>query len=385
VATRGCRVFALCLLASGTAGCLLFTDPINTAPVVEISPGGSEVPKFVRSKEAEFMAIASDPDQGADSLTFDWYRAKTCDRVLDGLPTNATPGMTFQPAELGPGCVGVKVTDKHGATASATQRYDVVDLAPVAVLRISPAAGQPTPIAGQPYAIALFSEITLSGSESYDPDDDKPTPIWHVYSADDKEVLVPGCPDNSKGPYVCTFTTATPGTYSVQLTVNNGDLKNVAEQFIQVAEDQLPNIVLDSAQPLPPTSPNDPPLLLFADLANTFTINRVEDDGDPYPRTNPLDPNATSPAGFVWFWRYYPTDASFQRVILSGPTFTIPAKLDLAQPTIQVRVEYHDRVTACQPRTSGCDAAFAACDVNATICYGPNRRIQWVTWTVTFR
>jgi hypothetical protein len=25
------------------------------------------------------------------------------------------------------------------------------------------------------------------------------------------------------------------------------------------------------------------PLLLVANLANTFTINRVEDDGDPYP------------------------------------------------------------------------------------------------------
>ena len=394
MATRGCRVLLLCLLASGTTGCLLFTDPINTAPTVTISPG-PELQKLVRNLDAKFAAIpvapanAIDPDQSTESLNFDWYQDKTCDKALNGPPALSSPGQfafpPFQPKDLGPGCIAVVVTDKHGATATAQQNYEVVDLPPVAVLEILPAAGQRAPIAGQPYAIALYSQLTLSGAKSYDPDDGNPTPIWHVFSADDKEIVLPGCPDNSKGPYVCTFSTSTPGTYRVQLVVNNNVLKSEADQLIQVAEDQLPNIVLDSAQPLPPTSPNDPPLLRFADQDNTFTINRVEDDGDPYPSSDPLAPTPASPAGFVWFWRYYPADASFQRIIGSGPTFTVPANIFQTQDTIQVRVEYHDRVSACQPRIPGCDAAFGLCGSNATICYAPYLRVEWVTWTVTFR
>ena len=161
-------------------------------------------------------------------------------------------------------------------------------------------------------------------------------------------------------------------------------MQSFAEQLIQVAGDQLPNIDINSAQPLPPTSSSESPLLLFANLANTFAINRVEDDGDPYPSADPSSPNPASPAGFVWYIRP-PGSALFQRVIGSGPTFTIPQGTYNSQAIVQVRVEYHDRVTACQPRTPGCDAVFAACDPNATICYSADFRIEWVTWTVEFR
>ena len=381
-------MLVLCLLASGTAGCLLYTDPINAAPSVTITPGPDPTPQFVRSLDAQFTAIASDADQSTDPLTFDWYQYqdKTCENLPPGPPTdpNRGPVWTIPLTTLGPGCVAVVVTDKHGATASATRKYDVVNQAPVANIEIQPAAGMLKPVPGQPYPIPLYSKITLSGANSYDPDDRKPTPIWHVFSADSTEVLVPGCPDNSKGPSFCTFSTSTPGTYQVQLVVSDDYTTSAAEQVIQVDVDQLPNILLDSAQPLPPTSPNDPPLLLLADRVNAFTINRVEDDGDPYPPSDPLA-QAASTAGFVWFWRHYPADISFQRWIGSGPTFTIGPDWFEPQNTIQVRVEYHDRVTACQPRTPGCDAAFAACDPNATICYAPYRRVEWVTWTVTFR
>jgi hypothetical protein len=184
---------------------------------------------------------------------------------------------------------------------------------------------------------------------------------------------------------VCTFATTTPGSYSVKLFVNSNNVKSdPAEQLIQVADDQLPNIVLDNAQPLPPRSPNESPLLLFANLDNTFTINRVEDDGDPYPPSTPLSPPLNSPAGFVWYYRT-PTTVLFQRLIGGGPTFTIGKDTFNPQQVVQVRVEYHDRVTACQPRTPGCDAVFAACDPNATICYSSDFRVQWVTWTVEFR
>ena len=395
---RGCRPLLLCLLASGTAGCLLFTDPINTAPSVTITPG-PEPPQLVRSKTAQFTAIATDPDQSSDSLRFDWYQDKSCDNAFLGAealseaPAPPNPGHAafppFQPTDLGSGCVAVVVTDKHGATASATQKYEVVDQAPSAVIEIQHTADQPAPVDGQPYPLALYSKITLSGASSKDPDpqDDinSLTPIWLVYSSDGTQILLPGCPDSLKGALVCTFSTTTPGTYRVQLLVNDSNnLQGNAEQSIQVEGDQLPKIVLDSVQPLPPTSSSDPPLLLFADKANTFTINRVEDDGDPYPRSDSSSPILNSPAGFVWFIRR-PNAPLFDRVIVAGPTFTIPKGTFDAQDIVQVRVEYHDRVTACQPRTPGCDAVFAACDPNATICYSSDFRVEWVTWTVEFR
>jgi hypothetical protein len=391
---RGSQLLLLCLLASGTAGCLLFTDPINNAPSVTIT-AVQDATQLVRSKSAQFTAIpvatasTIDPDQSTESLTFGWYQGKTCDKALSGQPAASSAGFvtfSFQPKDLGPGCVAVVVTDTHGATATATLRYEVVDQAPVAIIKIPPTAGQPTPVDGQPYPLALYSKIALSGKDSYDPDnEDLPllTPIWSVYAANGTQVLLPGCPDKDKGAYVCTFATATPGTYHVKLVVSTNDKKSdPAVQLIQVAEDQLPNIVLDSAQPLPPTSPSDAPLLLFANLDNTFTINRVEDDGDSYPSA---DPTTANPAGFVWFWRDYPPSGTFTRWTGSGPTFTIPAGPTRSQRSLQVRVEYHDRVTACQPRTPGCDAVFAACDPNATICYSPDLRVEWVTWTVTFR
>lgn len=387
---RGCQLLLFCLLASGTAGCLLFTDPINTAPTVSITAPSDAIttpqdpPKIVRSKTA-FTADASDPDQSTDSLRFDWYQGKTCDKALGGPPAASKPGLvTFplRPTELGTGCVAVVVTDNRGATATATLIYEVVDRAPIAVIAIPQAAGQPAPVAGQPYPLALYSTITLSGT-AFDPDSEdiaSLTPIWSVYAADDTQIVLPGCPDNSKGPYVCTFSTATPGTYRVELVVNDNTMKSdPAEQFIQVAEDQLPNIVIDSAEPLPQTSPNESPLLLAANLDNTFTINRVEDDGDPYPTADPLNPYPAPPAGFVWFFRLDQTGKLFKRWIGGGPTFTIPANTYSPQQTIQVRAEYHDRVTAPQPKV------FATCDPNATICYSSDFRAQWVTWTVTFR
>ena len=386
---RGCQLLLLCLLASGTSGCLLFTDPINTAPSVSITAQQDPL-QLVRSQTAYFTADASDPDQSTDSLRFDWYQGKTCNNAL-GPPASPPLGhvpFPFQPTELGTGCVAVVVTDNRGATATATLTYEVVDQAPVAVIEIQQTVGQPAPVDGQPYPLALYSEITLSGKNSTDSDDDFKllTFIWNVYAADGTQIVLLGCPDNSKGAYVCTFSTTTPGSYRVELVVSDSsNSQDTAEQFIQVAEDQLPNIVIDSAEPLPQTSPNESPLLLAANLDNTFTINRVEDDGDPYPTADPLNPYPAPPAGFVWFFRLDQTGDLFKRWIGDGPTFTIPANTYSPQQTIQVRAEYHDRVTACQPKTPGCSAVFAACDPNATICYSSDFRAQWVTWTVTFR
>jgi hypothetical protein len=374
------------------AGCLLFSDPVNKAPTVAITHQQDPL-RLVRYKTARFEADAVDDDQSKDTLMIDWYRDKICTKVLAGSAIAPNLGLApfqFIPTELGPGCVAVVVTDKHGATATAIQTYEVVDQPPVAALEIQSAPGLTLPQAGQPLQLPLYAQVTLSGKESKDPDGDSLTYLWSVYTDDEKQLLVATCPDNDIGVYACTFSADTPGRYHVELVVLSNEKSSVppAVQYIDVAGDQLPNIVIDSAQPKPQTSPDDSPIILFASWPNTFTITQVEDDGDPYPPIVPWTTGEESTAGFVWFYRVYSTGSElFHRLDgISSSSFTIPIGFFHPQETIQVRVEYRDRVTACQPRNTGCDAVFSACGSGATICYSSDQlRVQWVTWTVTFR
>jgi len=349
-------------------------------------------PTFVR-KQIKFQAVASDPDQDTTTLNFDWYTgSKDCSTVFEQPSAGAKPGQTsypLLPTIPGAGCIGVVVTDQQGASATASVPFTVVNQPPVADVEIVSAAGIAPPQAGQPLMLPLYAKVTLTAAQSKDPEDDftKLTFKWSVYS-DTTLVPMPGCPDPTQEPYLCTFSTTTPGSYSVQLVVVDTSDKPSdppAAQSIQVATDQLPNIVLDLVTPAPPFPPDEPPLELLASIDNTFTINQVQDDGDPYPSSDPASPYPTPPAGFVWFYQTG-TDPSFKRLAKeSGPSFTVRANTFVPQQAIRVRVEYHDRVTACQPKTAGCSAVFAACDPSATVCYSSDQRAQWVTWNVVFR
>ena len=390
-----------CLTLLPSAGCLLFSDPINTAPVVSLTCAqdtfstvcsqGPEPPKFFRNADVQFQAIASDPDQDTDTLQFAWYVARDCGTAFTALAAGPKAGLAqfpFFPTDLGPDCVTVVVTDQQGATSMASQDFEVVDQPPIAKLEIVPASGLVLPEPGQPLLLPLYAKVTFTGARSEDPDDDlnELTYSWVVYSGT-TQLSMPGCPDPNK-PYLCTFSTASPGDYRVQLVVSDPSLtpsEPAAEQAIRVATDQLPNIVLDLVQPAPPFPPDDAPLQLFANLDNTFSITRVEDDGDPFPSSDPANPYPTPPAGFLWFYQGG-GDPSFRRLSKeTAPYFTVPARAFLPQDSVRFRVEYRDRITACQPKTAGCNAVFAACDPSATICYSPDLRVQWITWSVAFR
>src|SRR4051812_41601871 len=66
----------LVLLASALPACLLFTDPINSAPRVTIVP----VPSFHVHETLTFRAMASDPD--GDPVTLSWAQVpKPCASV----------------------------------------------------------------------------------------------------------------------------------------------------------------------------------------------------------------------------------------------------------------------------------------------------------------
>lgn len=402
---HGWTVVCLSLHASASAGCLVFSDPINNAPTVAIkcpqaglaaSDGVAcptePTPQLFRGSNA-FEAVALDENQPASTLMFEWWYAadKTCNSVFDG-PSQQEPKtgkaiFTYQNTELGNGCVGVVVKDSQGARAQASQLFTVIDQAPTADIKITSASGAALPLPGQTLALPLFAKAVLTGKDSKDPDDSNPLDFhWSVYDADNTQISMPGCPDPAKDSILCTFASPTPGTYQVKLVVSDDSLSSdPVEQTIEVADDQLPKIVLETVQPAPPYPPDDAPLQLLASVNNTFTIARVEDDGDPYPSGDPMFPYPKPPAGFVWFYKAS-GDSSFKRLIgETGPSFLIKAGTFLPQQSIQVRVEYRDRVTACQPNLPGCNAVFESCSRMGTICYAPGLRAQWVTWAVDFR
>lgn len=335
-----------------------------------------------------FQAVASDENQSADSLTFEWwYSDKSCNLIFVGPSLGKRPTFNHVSTELGNGCVGVVVADTQGATAKATLLFSVVDQAPIAKLQVASPAGA-TPPAGQPVSLPLFAKATLTGKGSEDPDEDDEKQLdfhWSVYQ-DDSLISMPGCPDPTKDPYLCAFSSAIPGTFRVQLVVaDNWMPSEPVEQLVAVSADQLPRIVVETVSPAPPLPPDEAPLQLLGWVDNTFTVRQVEDDGDPYPSADPLSPYPTPPAGFVWSYKLS-TDAVFRRVIgETGPSFTIKANTFQPLQSIDVRVEYRDRITACQPNIPGCNAVFESCHRLANICYGPNLRAQWVTWTVDFR
>jgi hypothetical protein len=336
----------------------------------------------------QFQAVASDPDQGTDTLQFDWYVGTYCNSVVSSQgPRVGQAQFLLLPTDLGPGCVAVVVTDSQGATAVASRDFTVVDQPPVARLDMVPTVGLAAPEPGQPLMLPLYAKATFTAAQSSDPDDSfEQLDFRFTVLSGNTPIAMPGCPDPGKAPWLCTFASETPGSYRVQLVVNDSQLASEpTEKPIQVACDQLPNVVLGVAQPMPPLSSDEPPLQLLASQPNTFTINRVEDDGDPYPSSDPASPYPTPPAGFVWFYQSG-SGSSFSRLsTATGPSFTVPAGAFRAQQAIRVRVEYHDRITACQPKTPGCNAVFAACDPSAAVCYSPDLRAQWVTWSVLFR
>jgi hypothetical protein len=353
----------------------------------EDSCPAEHIPELYRGDNA-FQAVAYDKNQSADSLTFEWWYAdKSCNPSgFYGPSLGKRSTFLHASDELGKGCVRVVVTDSQGATAEASLLFEVVDQAPVAYVKLASLAGA-TSLGGQPLTTPLFAKLTLTGVDSKDPDDDDKVLDfrWKVFQ-DDSEIAMPGCPDPSKERYLCTFTSATPGSFRVELVVaDNWKESAPVEQVIVVATDQVPKIVLETVTPALPAPPEEAPLQWRADAPITFAVLQVEDDGDPYPSTNSMSRFPTPPAGFVWYYKAR-SAPGFNRVTgETGPSFTIKEGTFSSQQSIDVRVEYRDRVTACQPNVAGCNAVFDPCDRLANICYGPNLRAQWVTWAVDFR
>ncbi len=348
-------------LAASAAGCLLYTDPVNTPP--ELTKIAADSAQIFRGKDVKFAAAVSDAEQDEGSLELAWGTARECSAA----PTPAdvrTRVFAFRPTLLGTFCVWVSATDEHGATAFLAQSFSVNNRAPDARIDIV----KPAP-AGDG-VVDLYSDVRLSGARSLDPDADKIAYRWRMVGPGGQTQETPSCPDSPGGADVC-FPVKTPGKYAVELVAqdeHNGASDPPAALVLMVAEDRPPCI--KEAEPLVglPRVPAE------HRKTTLFSVTFVKDDGDPYQRPTPPRPGA-----FTWSWRRG-TSGPFQRVA-GGPRsdFEFPAGFFRPADVAEVRVSYEDRIAR---DFSPCERAVpqpAQCEVQlGSGCY------QWVTWTIEY-
>lgn len=171
---------------------------------------------------------SSDPDGRTENLTYRW-------NFGDGsaLAAGVTTSHTYAEANADGFTVTLTVTDERGATASMTQKVVVVEptvnLAPVARIATGPRRGT-TP-----------AVLTFDGRPSYDENGDDLTYTWRFRQKLDGLLLetLTGSVVNRLFPTV--------GTFTVELTVSDGELSSTAG----------PEDIIISPPPAPPEPPPD--------------------------------------------------------------------------------------------------------------------------------
>jgi hypothetical protein len=392
------------------SGCLLFTDPINRAPEVDIVIPQDPVE---RGRTAYFYVNGSDDRDNFTSIYVEWgefaARNEGCGWITKadwGQAQKSKPlrdssaAYEFKSDSVGMLCLCVMATDRDGAKALDCERIDPVNVVPVP--QIIDASGA---LSGQ--TRPLCSSIHLSAEESIFSTETGDAVEFHwglEYSGSDavgisaQIVECDGVADAKKSLHRC-FHAGAPGTYVVRLSITDtppgaGTKTLTSEQAvfkIPVAEDTPP--CLQRTEPDVHAQhillSRSPDLGVTYD-SRTFKVLSAADDCEPYPVPATSGKQSTQ---FVWSiydatktppWQYsaYTTD-SFKVSQESYPN---------AQPgdTIKVRVEVRDAAAqkSVMSGASACaspDTTDICCDQKD--CTGDDEKdcIRWTTWTVHFQ
>jgi hypothetical protein len=348
------------LLAGAGSGCLLYTNHINHAPTVTVS-GDTNV---VFGTHPTFHAKAMDPDQSADTLTYEWHRQiGACPKPSPtaDVGTGLMGGMDWvQDADLmADYCIWVVVSDAEGAaTPSLGLTVTVTHRDPDAILEVV----KPTATADDHYP--LFTSFQLSSARSADSETMGGT-LTRVFTLTrDGQPSTPArCPDAGETD-VC-FVIDQPGELIVDLMVTDSrGHHSMAEKKLTVDPDSPPCITQTMPQFGLPKYVRDP-----SDL--TLEVTAVADDGDPFP---------ASPQNLTFEWTWW----------LDGSTGEHNRKPDMRPRAdfnnyfhpgdqINIRLRVTDRVNR--------DREFAACKPDDVTCaIGKDLTcFQWVTWKFDLR
>jgi hypothetical protein len=365
---RGSLHFRLCCLFffAPTAGCILYSDPINNPPEISIV----QPERITRTAPAVFTANVSDPEEELATLRLGWLETSgACGpELVEKLKSGAVqaessidlPTHTLLANTHGSYCVAVLVTDRHGARAAAAVTVETVNLPPTIALDAS--------VAGIATAVRpLWSTVRVAarGADDVsvlDPEGDKVTLAWSLTRPDGATVVPLPCPDAATKPEIC-FTADLSGDYTVSITATD------IFGLVQTSESKL-TVAPDAPPCLGQLEPNLPLLLRAADAPATFAILNVADDGDPFPRPT----NRTSEIRFTWSVQQ-PGKPFGRLADYNAERFTLPGTYKTGD-RVQVRVEVEDRVL--RNLAASCSDSEPTCGVSPTC-------LQRYTWAVEYR
>ena len=185
-----------------------------TQPVVSISPSD---PKTGDDLVCSISTLSTDADGDAVTYSFQWY----CNTVLQNNLTSSTVASSYTTKDDIWLCV-VTPSDGFAAGNSGTAQSIIINTAPVANSGPDQASGVNTP-------------VNLNGSSSSDADNDPLSYSWVQVGGPSVDMSINNTP-------IFTFTPTSAGTYSFELTVNDGNESSTDSVAINVSEEPVFNI-----------------------------------------------------------------------------------------------------------------------------------------------
>jgi hypothetical protein len=361
----------LFVVASSTQ-CLLFTDPANEAPRVEmmLTPGS----EIVMNETATFSADATDPNEAAADLRLEWFErdSGTCPMGLADAraalesPKHQGREHSKPVTKMAPFCVWVIVTDKQGARGFAGQRFDVTNRSPTAKLTLITSSVGTT--SGQTM-VPLYSEVRVSGAGSWDREDkEQLTYQWNVRQPADRPAPR-SCDDPGAGPAtkVRCFVLEHTGEYEFGLQVRDTLMaeSEPATLKLMVQPDTAPCI-----------ERTEPPFGLSSFVADpnlplVFRLLEIRDDGDSFPTAAGGPPSGE----LVWSFRVVGSNEGAQRFTSTTmTTLVFPRNSFRTGDVVEVWLDYRDRDPEHDPATRCKDMLT---------CEMPTGCFQRVSWKVS--
>jgi hypothetical protein len=339
------------------SGC--FTGPINRQPN---KPLIQPVDSVTRGNPASFIVTTSDPDNDALTVLWAWLPgdcpqdpvAKNWDGQLRSLPVMIDANMTLQPF-----CVCAIAVDNHNAINADCVPSDPRNSPPTARIKVTLPEGNP------PYP--LYSDIQLSGEDSFDPVDPDLTYVWTFTTRPVESTATTSACHGAR----CGFNADAPGTYLVSLTVSDSlNASDTEFLTLTIPADQVPCIAASDPSYLVQSVVRDPMSALAKDT--TFTMIKVVDDGAPYPR------NQHGITQFTWYLGHgddpwIPQDHDFF-------SFTVPPKTFSPGELGRIRVEIHDDNST---NKGAIDANLLTCRDQPQCALMPGC-LQRATWSVQY-
>lgn len=205
---QGEYTFSLVVSDGGLMGSLPDTVTISTTNSAPVADAGQDLAITTVGSQVKLNGAASfDPD--GDAISYQWsFVSKPADSQAT-LSAAGTATPAFVVDKYGDYVVQLTVLD---ATLSAT------DNVIVSFNNLNPIAN-----AGASQSVTVGHTATLDGSGSHDPNGDSLSYRWSITSAPASSTASISSPENS----VTDFVPDVPGTYGIQLLVNDGLLYSV--------------------------------------------------------------------------------------------------------------------------------------------------------------